>query len=183
MYVWPVINNQVSAIPVVSTFPNLALIFTINFLGSDSRVLSLNPHLNSSGAALLEVSPSFHVTELKDIVIPAQIAACWAAYAPRFDSVFVADALQPNITILNPETGDIKGKFYYTTDQLGGQDLVVDRTWLYLLLDSQTSPKIDVFSLSGLNDGKLPQLIQSFDIFAEVGVIPGWLGLRIYPSS
>ena len=64
--------------PVVSSLPDLALIISLNFLGSDDRIIATNPRLNSLDAAYLDVSyPSLEITIEKIITIPNQMASCW----------------------------------------------------------------------------------------------------------
>ncbi len=190
IYAWPVVDGKVAEKAVVSTIEGVTLDFSLNFLGSDSRLLLTDPVPGTAGAAYLNVEyPSLKITQEKSITIPGQFAACWAAYAPRFQSVYVIDAGKPNITILNSETGDITGGFSYSAPAggpSGGQDSAVDRKWLYVLTDAHfptpPAPKINVFDLEGGNRGEVPRLVQSFDIFSEVGPLGDWTGLAIYPS-
>jgi hypothetical protein len=101
--------------PVASSLPDLALIISLNFLGSDDRIIATNPHLNSPGAAYLDVSyPSLEITIEKIITIPDQMASYWVANAPQYDDVIVINALQPNITVIGPETGSVNRCFTLT---------------------------------------------------------------------
>jgi len=43
---------------------------------------------------------------------------------------------------------------------------------------SPTSPRVDVFQIGG--PGLLTE-VQSFDIFKEVGKMPYWMGMAIWP--
>ena len=186
IYAWPVVDGQVSTTPVVSSFADLALIFSLNFLGSDDRIIATNPHLNSPGAAYLDVSyPSLEITLETIITIPDQMASCWVVLVPQYDDVIVVDALQPNITIISPETGAVKEVFHFDAPPPGAADSKLDRKWLYTLTDSPTDPKVLVFDVTPLSDGGLPQLAQSYDTVGAVGLIPtgaGLFGLAVYAS-
>ena len=117
------------------------------------------------------------------ITIPGQIASCWAAYAPQFDAVYVIDAARPNVTTINPETGDVRGQTSFSANKVvefGGSDSRVDRNWLYILSDDQTDPKVVVMKVG---PGQVPTTIQEFDIFQQVGKIPGRMGMAIYPNE
>ena len=92
----------------------MAFDLSLDFLGSDSRSLLTNLYPGAAGANHLHVDyPSLKVTQEKEIAMPGQFAACWAAYAPRYNSVYVFDAGKPNITILDQRSGDIKGGFSF----------------------------------------------------------------------
>jgi hypothetical protein len=187
VYAWPVVDGQVSGTPVVSSFPDLALIFSLNFFGSDDRIITTNPHLNSPGAAYLDVSyPSLEITVEKIITIPDQMASCWAVNAPQYDDVIVIDPLQPNITVISPETGSVKQVFHFDAPPPGAADSKIDRTWFYSLTDSPTDPQILVFDVTPLSYGGPPQHVQSYDLIGALGALsPGSteIGLAIYPSS
>ena len=69
----------------------------------------------------------------KIITIPGQGASCWAAYAPQFDAVYIIDAARPNVTTINPETGEVRGQTSFSENNVvesGGADARVDRDWL-----------------------------------------------------
>lgn len=182
IYVYPIKDGQVSTESVVSSFPSIPFAFSLNFLdGSDEHLLVTNPHVNSPGAAFVSVSyPSLEITLTKTITIPGQVASCWAAYAPQFDTVFVLDAAQPNITVVSPETGDVRGVVQFDAVMGGGIDSRVDREWLYTLTDPNTDPKVMVWNVK--EGGQLRE-VQSFDIEGSLGeTIPAWFGLAIYPT-
>ena len=111
------------------------------------------------------------------------MASCWAAYAPQFDAVYIIDAARPNVTAINPETGEVRGQTSFSENKVvefGGMDSRVNRNWLYILTDDQTDPKVVVMKV-GL--GQVPTTIQEFDIFQQLGTIPAWMGMAIYPAD
>ena len=80
---------------------------------------------------------------------------------------------------MNPETGDLKGMVPYSAPGgLGGLDSEVCGDFLYTLTLSATDPRVDVFRIGGPG---LLTAVQSFDLFEEVGEIPGWMGMAIWP--
>ncbi len=111
------------------------------------------------------------------------MASCWAAYAPQFDAVYIIDAARPNVTTISPETGEVRGQTSFSENkvvQAGGSDSRVDRNWLYILSDDLMDPKVVVMRVG---PGQVPSTIQEFDIFQQVGMIPGWMGMAIYPTD
>ena len=173
IYAYSIQDRKISTDAVVSSFSDLVFLFSLNFLdNSDSHLIVTNPHLNGFGAALVNVEyPSLKATLTKGITFPAEVATCWVAYAPQFDSAYVIDAANPLISIINPETGDIKTQVTYnvTMPGSGGYDSKVDRNYLYTLTDDQQDPRINVFDISR---GGYPVQVQSFNIFQQVGTIP-----------
>ena len=188
LYAYPVTENRVSTDYVVSSFPTIPTLFSLNFLDhSDSHLLITAPFLNIPGAAFLQVSyPSLQTTLAKTITIPGQQnASCWAAYAPQYDSAYLFDALKTDITVINPETGDIKGQVHFTAPAAapgltsGAQDSQVKGDYVYVLGDSAI-PNVYVFKIGG------PQLleeVQEFDNFEGLKPMTSWHGLAIWPAS
>jgi hypothetical protein len=191
IYAWAVARGQVGLEPVVSSLPGIVFPFSLNFLSSDSRLLITNPHFNSQGAAILDISPSLEASEAKNITVPGQIASCWVAYAPVFGSAFLIDAARNIITTLNLKTDNATQQFEFPTPVGGAFDTKVDRNWLYTLTDPfsistgslTASPQIVVFNISPITFGGIPQQVQSFDIFNAIGTIPDLMGLALYPST
>ena len=133
------------------------------------------------GAAFLEVHPDFRVSYAQTISLPDQQTACWAAYAPQLDSVYMSDAAQPNFTYINPETGEVNGVVQFNAKpKIGGEDNAVLGDCLYFLTDDPKDSRINFFRLG---DGGAPKFVQSFDIFKEVGMIPFWTGLGVWPKD
>jgi len=179
IYAFPVSNGQVSTKPVVSQFPDLPFAFSLNFLdGSDEKLFVTNPLLNAPGAAIVSVSyPSLKITTAKTVAIPGQMAVCWAAPAPRQNEIFVIDAMQANVNVVDIKSGDFKGQAHYPAPPTtGGIDSVFAEKWLYTLTADLKAPKVLVFEVGR----GLPTLVQSYDIFSTVGQIPAWLGLAIW---
>lgn len=187
IYAWPVVNGQVSNIPVVSSIAALPLTFSLNFLGSDDHIIATNPHLNSPSAAYLDVSyPSLEIILERVVTIRDQMASCWVVYAPQYDDTIVMDALQPNITVISPETGVVKQVFHFDAPPPGAADSKIDRTWLYCITDSPTAPEILVFDMTPLSYGSTPPQVQSYPIVSALGPIPTGsepMGLAIYLSN
>lgn len=165
-------NGHVSESPVVSRPSNLILDFSIDFLGSDGSALITDPVF---GASLVSITPELEVSESQHVVIPYQAAACWAAYAPKFDAVYVTDAGNPNITVLDPHDGNIKGAIQFETAAMGGYDVAVDRQWLYFLAKDSS---IIVVNLEG-SGGKE---VQHFSLDSQ-GQPNHWQGMAVYPSA
>ncbi|KAL8687581.1 MAG: hypothetical protein Q9218_006285 [Villophora microphyllina] len=177
-------TGAVSRNPVVSPLPSLVFLFSLNFLGSDRRMIVTNPHLNSSGAAVLDIQyPSLKATVEKSVTIPNQMASCWVTYVPQYSRyAYVIDALEGEITAVNAQTDEVTSVYTYPLNSTGngGIDTRIDRKWLYLLTDSAKAPKLDVFAVQQGGPGL--KMVQSFDIFSTVGVIPFWMGLAIWPT-
>lgn len=189
LYAYPVIGHQVSHTIVNNTLNDLTIPFSLNFLGSDSKLFVTNPHNGSPGAALLGISSSLHVTKEEIITIPRQEASCWVAEALEYNTLFIIDVAKPNITIVNSINGAIKGQFGFDTPGFGAMDTKVDRNFLYAVtapfgsnFTLIASPQILVYNITPVLEGRTPKQIQSFDIFSEVGQIPDLMGLAIYPA-
>ena len=179
---YPIEGGKVSTQGIISLTPGITGDFSLNFLSSDSTLLITNPIPGTDGAAYLNVAPSLQITVEKPIVIPGQIAACWVAYSPHAYSAYIIDGAQPNITVIDTPTGNIRGTIHYSAAPMtGGIDAAIDRGRLYMLTDA-ASPKIEVFKLNEHDDADLADNIQSYDVFSNVGVLPFWMGMAIYPA-
>jgi len=189
LYAYPVIDRQVSHTLVNNTVDDLTVPFSLNFLGSDNKLIVTNPHNGSPGAALLDISPSMQIVEEKIITIPGQEASFWVAEALEYDTLFIMDAVRPTITIVDSRDGAIKGQFRFDTPAFGAMDTKADRNTLYTITDPFSlnftliaSPQILVYDITSVIENGTPKQIQSFDIFSEVGQIPDLMGLAIYPA-
>ncbi|KAI4100785.1 MAG: hypothetical protein L6R37_005277 [Teloschistes peruensis] len=178
-------TGAVSNNPVVTSVPSLTFVFSMNFLGSDQRLIVTNPVRNATGAAVFDIQyPSLKATLETNIAIPNSIASCWVTYVPQFSRyAYIIDAAQPEITAFDPRIDQVKDVTTYPLNSTGtgGVDTRIDRQWLYLLTSDPNAPKLDVFAVQ--QEGPGLKMIQSFDIFSSIGVIPSWMGLGIWPSS
>ena len=164
-------NGRVSNNPVISSPSKLILDYSIEFLGSDSTALITDI---TFGASIVTISNTLEISESDHIVIPNEGAVCWAAYAPQFDAVYVDDSNHPNITILDPATGNTKGTIQYDSSAIGGFDMVVNRQWLYLLTSDSSVVVINIES----NGGKQ---VQHYSLQGE-GPSGQWQGIATYPA-
>jgi hypothetical protein len=191
IYAYPTIDGEVSQTPVISSLKDVANPFSLNFLGSDSRLFSSNPHNQSPGSVVLDVSPSLEATEAKIVTIPAQSASCWVAYASAYDTLFVIDAALPNVTTVDSTNGNTIAQFGYFSPAFGATDSLVDRHFLYTLTVPfnanfsalLASPQVLVWDIASVEKGQNPRQIQSFDIFKAAGLGFELMGLAIYPSN
>lgn len=115
----------------------------------------------------------------KQIVIAGQMAICWAAYSPRFNSIALFDAGVSNVTLLDPTSGDVTAVAALDVAGKGAVDAKFDRTFLYIL---RNAPFVTVLDARGLTHGKVPTEIQSFDL-SSLGPRTGFQGMAIYPAS
>jgi hypothetical protein len=189
LFAYPTIDRQVGYTPVSNTFNDVVTPFSLNFLSSDTRLFVTNPTTGTPGAALLDIS-SLRATAAQIVTIPDQFFSCWVADAPTFDTLFVIDAGKPTVTIVDRSDGKEKAQFNFTTPTLGAMDTKVDRNFLYFLTDPFgneatliASPQVLVYDIKPVKEGKIPTQVQSFDIFKEIGQIPGLMGLAIYPAT
>jgi hypothetical protein len=66
---------------------------------------------------------------------------------------------------------------------ISGLDTAIDRGTLYFLIDNFVAPKVNVFKLNEQSKENPAVLVESYDIFSEVGVLPFWMGMAVYPSQ
>ena len=142
----------------------------------DSHAVITDP---AYGAAFVDVSSDFTVSVQTKIAIPLEGATCWSVYAPRFDTVFVIDAGQPNITLVDPATGAMTGAVQFDAANMGCFDSQIDREYLYVL---RGTAAVSVLYTDSLNQGVMPKEIQTFDLSA-LGPRMQFQGMAIYPSS
>jgi len=175
IYAYPVSHGSISWTPTISRPSELAIDFSISFLGSDHKAVITDP---SYGASLVDIDDNFVFTVSKKIPIAGEAAVCWSQYSARFNTIFIMDGGVTNITLIDPETGAIKGLAVQSAAGAGSLDSKLDQTYLYVL---KGAPLIGVSDVLGLNEGKLPVEIQSFDL-SSLGSRQGFQGLSIYPS-
>ncbi|KAL8792823.1 MAG: hypothetical protein Q9195_004552 [Heterodermia aff. obscurata] len=177
IYAWPIHAGAVSTKPVVSSPPTLLMGFSIDFLGCDTSALITDP---AFGASIVSIDyPSLEVTEKHHIVVASEKAACWGAYAPRFNSAYIIDSGHTNISVVDPTSGTPKGIIQYEPQAKGGFDTAIDRTWMYILTGDSGVAVID---LAGSNHGKQSVQKQHYPLVKQ-GVAGHWQGMAIYPSS
>ena len=165
-------NGRVSSNPVISCPPKLVMDFSISFLGSDTSALITDP---TFGASIVSITPSLQVTETQHVTIPSQGASCWSVYSQQYNSVYVIDAGNPNITILAPGDGGIKGVIQYEVDALGGFDPIISRQWLYLLTKDSSIVILNLDS-NGTSE------VQHYTLASE-GPPSQWQGMSAYPAQ
>jgi hypothetical protein len=175
-YIWPVDDGKVSATAKTQQISDMLVIFGSAFEGSDSELLVTDA---AYGASILHVTPSFELIETAHTVIPGQVAICWGTYSSRFDSAYIFDVGNTNITVLDPVTGAVKDKIIMDLTALGAFDNAIDRTWLYVLGGDAS---VEVIDLSGETHGVTPHQVQKLDL-SGIGSRKGWQGFTIYPSS
>ena len=172
IYAWPVDKHEkVSKIPVISSPPTLIMDFSIDFLGSDNSALLTDP---SFGGSIISISFDLKVTDEHHTTITNQGAACWGAYSARFDSAYVVDSGHPNITILDPSSGAIKGVIQYENSAKGGFDTAIDRDWMYVLTGDSGVVVIEL----GNDGGKQ---VQHFELTGQ-GPQGNWQGMAVWPQ-
>jgi len=176
IYVYPVVDGWVSTTPVISNPATLLVDFSLNFLGTDDKAVVTDP---AYGASLVDISSSYDVTVSKKIVIPTEVAICWSAFSPRFNSVVLLDGGSPSVTIVNPDSGAITATVALDAKNAGAFDSKFDRTFLYILRGGSA---VSVLDNTGLTHGNVPTEVQSLDL-SSLGSRQGYQGLSIYPSS
>ena len=161
--------------PVIPSPPTHPMDFSIDFLGCDTNALITGP---AFGASIVSIEyPSLKITEKHHIVVPSENAACWGAYAPRFDSAYIIDSGDTNISVVDPASGATKGVVQYESKAKGGFDTAIDRTWMYVLTGDSSVVVID---LAGSNHGK-ESVQKQHSPLAKEGVAGHWQGMAIYP--
>ncbi|KAG0646602.1 hypothetical protein D0Z07_7569 [Hyphodiscus hymeniophilus] len=189
LYSFPVSRGQVGTKPVVSSLANTQIAFSLTFLSADDRLLITNPHIGSSALSIVDLSPSGEVVKTQDVTIPREAATCWVAYEPSLKSAILSDAITPAFTVLNTETGAVRGQVNFTTPLNGAMDNKIDRDWFYALTDPfgadglVASPELLVFDITPIARGGVPKQVQTYDIFHAIGNITNLNGLAIYPGN
>ncbi|PHH76333.1 hypothetical protein CDD80_1602 [Ophiocordyceps camponoti-rufipedis] len=176
LYAYHVVDGVVDPKPVVSRPPELKVDFSLTFFSDEAAVMTDAAY----GASYLSITKDLTVTVSKKIEIPGQGATCWSVYSPASDSVYVFDVMSPNVTTLDPKSGDIKHVIPGDKSGKGSVDAIAGGQFLYVL---QAAPAIATFNVGDSKDGsKMPVLSQYLDL-SSLGDRSGWTGLAIYPSS
>ena len=155
---------------IISSPPTLIVDFSIDFLGSDDTALLTDA---SFGASIVAIDAGLEVTDLHHTVIPFQGAACWGAYDASLDAAFVIDTLHPNVTILDPGSGAVKGALQYDDSAMGGFDTAIYSNWMYVLAGDSSVVVLDLNS---------QVQVQHYGLGAY-GPAGHWQGMAIYPTS
>jgi hypothetical protein len=169
-------DGSIATEPIISRPSELFVDFSISFIGSDSRAIITDP---AYGASIVNISPDLEFSVETKIPIPGEGAVCWSVYSERFNTIYVFDGANPNVTLIDPSSGAIKGVIAETPSAGGSLDSQIDRQFLYTL---KGNPYIAVADNTGLTHGKLPTQVQLFDL-SSLGPRTGFEGLAIYPSS
>ncbi|KAL8901736.1 MAG: hypothetical protein Q9207_005062, partial [Kuettlingeria erythrocarpa] len=182
LYAYPITGaGKISPLYTVTPIPALTFLFSLNFLNSDKRLMVTNPRAGSPGAAVLQIAyPSLKASVEELVTIPRQRASCWVAYAPRYSEyAYVMDAAMSNVTIVDPRVGRVEevAKVYFETPTAGAGpiDTKIDRRWLYALTDDPVDSRVNVWELE--SEGRGLRLVQGFEIFREVAMLPWRMGL------
>ncbi|PFH60223.1 hypothetical protein XA68_11288 [Ophiocordyceps unilateralis] len=171
LYAYRVADGNIDPMPVVSRPPELKVDFSLTFLSDESAVMTDAAY----GASYLSVAENLTATVSKKIEIPGQGATCWSVYSPASDNVYVLDVMSPNVTTLDPKSGEIKYVIPGDKRAMGSVDAVADRSSLYVL---QASPAIATFEKTGSG---VPRLSQYLDL-SSLGDRSGWTGLAVYAA-
>lgn len=95
------------------------------------------------------------------------------------------DAAASNVTIVDPRVGRVEevAAVYFETPTAGAGaiDTKVDRKWLYALTDDPVDSRVNVWELE--SEGSGLRLVQRFEIFREVAMLPLRMGLAVWPAS
>ena len=88
------------------------------------------------------------------------------------------------ITVLNPETGDVKGQVSFSETGVpgftaGAKDSMVSGDYLYVTGLGATAD-IYVYKIGGL---QLLEQVQVLDVSDVLGPLPSWQGMAISPAS
>jgi len=186
-YIWPVSSNgAVTHTPVINILPETFsfFVFSVSFL-SDSKVYVTD---GAQGGALLAVSDSYELSTITKNVVKDQVTICWSQYAPRFNSIFLADIGVSNLTIISSLTGLATGVIEQDQAAIGSFGLAIDGTNLYTLKGDTT---ITITDLTGFNNprnaGKDWAFSNQFQSFDFKDIIPESerpvvaAGITIYP--
>jgi hypothetical protein len=170
VYAYPVEDGKVSDKPVISRPEQLKLDFSMNFI-SDSSAVITDP---SYGASIVNIAHDLSVTVSHLVNITGQGATCWGAYSAALDTVYVFDGGNPDITIIDPSSGKIKGKITGNPKGMGSFDSVEIGQWLYTLT---ASPAISVAELKGN-----AHEVQYLDL-SSLGSRASWTGMAAWSKT
>lgn len=180
IYAFPI--DEVSGSPagnrvVVSRPASLFHDFSLTFLNDNGAVISDTV----TGVAILDISSTLDVTVWKSIIVPGNKASCWTVYAREFNSIYVMDGGNSNVTEVDPSTGSVRFQFPGPPNGNGAFDAARQGRYLYNL---EGAAGIAVFDLYGTGHPiyRQPKLIQNFDL-SPLGSRQGYEGLAVYPNA
>ena len=177
IYAYPVSwDGSISSQAVVSRPADLALDFSISFLGSDSRAVITDP---SYGASIVAVSHDLQFSVTDKITIAGESAICWSVYSQMYDTIFILDGGLTAITLVDASSGAIKGAIAGANETAGNLDAKALGEKLYVL---NGAAFVSVVDNSPLGHGGMPTEVQNFDLSA-LGSRQGFQGLAVYPPS
>ena len=163
---------------VVNKIDSLVLDFSLTFTGTDFDLLITDPAL---GADFLSVSSTLEIAVQRPVNITYQKAACWSYYDANSQAVFVTDAAQSNVTVLNAVDGSIKQTINFSPSLAGGQDMVIVGNSLYLI--SSTGPLANI-DIAGFSTGNVATQVQTFDPLPASSLKPDQIaGIAAFVSS
>lgn len=176
-YAYPISHDgSIATEPILSRPSGLALEFSINFLGEDSRAVITDP---SFGAAIVDVSHDFKFSVEHRVPIAGEGAICWAAYVPKYHTIFILDGGNTNITLMDSRSGKLTGAFMNAPETAVNLDGQTYEDRVYVL---NAGGYITVLDTVPLGYGGMPSQVQHFDL-KSVGTGQSFQGMAIYPSS
>ena len=91
------------------------------------------------GAAILGIDSTLAISVDHYTNITGSGATCWGVYSSREKLLYAIDAVETNITVVSPNSGNPLRSINYVTDATGGLDTVIVGNNLYTLSSSATS--------------------------------------------
>lgn len=164
LFVWPVIDGNVSTDAVITRNSSLILDFSITFTSSDFDLLLTDPAI---GADFLGVPSDLMVDINQPINITYQKATCWSTYDPVSSVVYTTDAAQTNITIISAVDGSIVDTVNFDPSTIGGLDSAIGGSNLFVLTQNGNVVSVNI---SGVLFGKKARPIMVFDPLPQVNL-------------
>jgi len=164
LFVWPVIDGNVSTDAVTTRNSSLILDFSITFTSSDFDLLLTDPAI---GADFLGVPSDLMVDIKQPINITYQKATCWSTYDPVSGVVYTTDAAQTNITIISAVDRSIVDTVNFDPSTIGGLDSAIGGANLFVLTQNG---KVVSVNISGVLFGKKAKPTMVFDPLPQVNL-------------
>lgn len=169
-------GGTIATKPIVSRPSELAVDFSISFLGSDSRAIVTDP---SYGASIVEVNSQYEFSVQKKIPVAGEKAICWSVFSRGYDTVFIFDGGVTGITMIDPWSGAIKGTIPGAKETMANLDAQTWKQYMYVL---NGAAYVSVVDNSALERGETPSEVQNFDL-SGLGSRQGFQGMAVYPSG